>query len=112
MKAIIQRVSAAKVTVGDELISSIGRGLCVLVGITHSDTEKDVEYMYLCKVTRPKSYITHFLNVWVRIMMGRKLKMVNLVLTCKFTFKTMVLLLLNWNHPWKKVKLLKILKQK
>ncbi|XP_018801157.1 PREDICTED: D-tyrosyl-tRNA(Tyr) deacylase 1 isoform X4 [Bactrocera latifrons] len=46
MKAIIQRVSAAKVTVGDELISSIGRGLCVLVGITHSDTEKDVEYMY------------------------------------------------------------------
>ncbi|XP_018801158.1 PREDICTED: D-tyrosyl-tRNA(Tyr) deacylase 1 isoform X5 [Bactrocera latifrons] len=46
MKAIIQRVSAAKVTVGDELISSIGRGLCVLVGITHSDTEKDVEYIH------------------------------------------------------------------
>ncbi|XP_053966836.1 D-aminoacyl-tRNA deacylase [Anastrepha ludens] len=45
MKAIVQRVSAAKVTVGDELISSIGRGLCVLVGITHSDTEKDVEYL-------------------------------------------------------------------
>ncbi|XP_039967857.1 D-aminoacyl-tRNA deacylase isoform X2 [Bactrocera tryoni] len=48
MKAIIQRVSAAKVTGthnGDELISSIGRGLCVLVGITHSDTEKDVEYI-------------------------------------------------------------------
>ncbi|XP_036334171.1 D-aminoacyl-tRNA deacylase isoform X1 [Rhagoletis pomonella] len=45
MKAIVQRVTAAKVTVGDELISSIGRGLCVLVGITHSDTEKDVEYL-------------------------------------------------------------------
>ncbi|XP_065354414.1 D-aminoacyl-tRNA deacylase [Calliphora vicina] len=45
MKAIVQRVTAAKVTVGEELISSIGRGLCVLVGITQTDTEKDVEYL-------------------------------------------------------------------
>ncbi|XP_067634129.1 D-aminoacyl-tRNA deacylase 1-like isoform X2 [Eurosta solidaginis] len=45
MKAIVQRVTAAKVTVGDNLISSIGRGLCVLVGITYSDTERDVDYL-------------------------------------------------------------------
>ncbi|KAM7360201.1 D-aminoacyl-tRNA deacylase [Cochliomyia hominivorax] len=45
MKAIVQRVTVAKVTVGEELISSIGRGLCILVGITHTDTEKDVEYL-------------------------------------------------------------------
>ncbi|XP_037947582.1 D-aminoacyl-tRNA deacylase [Teleopsis dalmanni] len=45
MKGIVQRVSAAKVTVGDELVSSIGRGLCVLIGITHNDTEEDVEYL-------------------------------------------------------------------
>ncbi|XP_075145438.1 D-aminoacyl-tRNA deacylase isoform X1 [Haematobia irritans] len=45
MKAIVQRVTSAKVTVSEELISSIGRGLCVLVGITHTDTEKDVEYL-------------------------------------------------------------------
>ncbi|XP_023297683.2 D-aminoacyl-tRNA deacylase [Lucilia cuprina] len=45
MKAIVQRVTSAKVTVGEDLISSIGRGLCVLVGITHNDTEKDVEYL-------------------------------------------------------------------
>ncbi|XP_073826186.1 D-aminoacyl-tRNA deacylase [Musca autumnalis] len=45
MKAIVQKVTSAKVTVNEELISSIGRGLCVLVGITHSDTEKDVEYL-------------------------------------------------------------------
>ncbi|XP_013112848.1 D-aminoacyl-tRNA deacylase [Stomoxys calcitrans] len=45
MKAIVQRVTSAKVTVSEELVSSIGRGLCVLVGITHSDTEKDAEYL-------------------------------------------------------------------
>ncbi|XP_055377851.1 D-aminoacyl-tRNA deacylase [Condylostylus longicornis] len=45
MKAIIQRVTSAKVTVNEELISSIGRGLCVLVGICQDDTEKDVDFM-------------------------------------------------------------------
>ncbi|KAL9887439.1 D-aminoacyl-tRNA deacylase isoform 2-T2 [Glossina fuscipes fuscipes] len=45
MKMIVQRVTAAKVTVGDEVISSIGRGLCVLIGITHTDGSKDVEYL-------------------------------------------------------------------
>ncbi|XP_052838178.1 D-aminoacyl-tRNA deacylase isoform X3 [Drosophila gunungcola] len=45
MRAVIQRVKAAKVTVMDELVSSIGPGLCVLVGIKASDTSKDVEYL-------------------------------------------------------------------
>uniref|UniRef100_A0A182P2J1 D-aminoacyl-tRNA deacylase n=1 Tax=Anopheles epiroticus TaxID=199890 RepID=A0A182P2J1_9DIPT len=45
MKAIIQRVASAKVTVGDELVSSIGRGLCVLVGISAEDNANDVEWM-------------------------------------------------------------------
>uniref|UniRef100_A0A1B0AS29 D-aminoacyl-tRNA deacylase n=1 Tax=Glossina palpalis gambiensis TaxID=67801 RepID=A0A1B0AS29_9MUSC len=45
MKMIVQRVTAAKVTVGEEVISSIGRGLCVLIGITHTDGGKDVEYL-------------------------------------------------------------------
>lgn len=31
--------------VNDELVSVIGRGFCVLVGISHDDTIKDVEYM-------------------------------------------------------------------
>ncbi|KAJ8308411.1 hypothetical protein KUTeg_013285 [Tegillarca granosa] len=43
MKLIIQRVMKASVTVGDEVISSIGRGLCVLVGITRKDTAKEME---------------------------------------------------------------------
>lgn len=45
MKAIIQRVAKASVTVSDELISSIQNGLCVLVGIGRDDTEKDLDYI-------------------------------------------------------------------
>ena len=40
MKAIVQRVTSASVTVNGEVISSIGRGLCVLIGI-HKDDQKD-----------------------------------------------------------------------
>jgi D-aminoacyl-tRNA deacylase len=39
MRALVQRVSRAQVTVGEEMVGSIGRGLCVLVGVTHTDTE-------------------------------------------------------------------------
>lgn len=39
MRALVQRVSRAQVTVGDEIIGEIGRGLCVFVGATHSDTD-------------------------------------------------------------------------
>jgi D-tyrosyl-tRNA(Tyr) deacylase len=39
MRAVVQRVSRASVTVGDEVVGAIGAGLCVLVGVTHEDTE-------------------------------------------------------------------------
>lgn len=45
MKAVIQRVCAASVTVSNEMISSIKSGLCVLIGISRDDTEKDIEYI-------------------------------------------------------------------
>ncbi|XP_072490648.1 D-aminoacyl-tRNA deacylase 1 isoform X1 [Notamacropus eugenii] len=45
MKAIIQRVTRASVTVGEEQISSIGRGICVLLGISMEDTQKELEHM-------------------------------------------------------------------
>ncbi|XP_002741445.1 uncharacterized protein LOC100368545 [Saccoglossus kowalevskii] len=45
MRAIVQRVMKASVTVGDDLVSSIGRGLCVLVGISKDDTKKEIEFM-------------------------------------------------------------------
>ena len=37
MRAVVQRVSRASVTVGDEVVGAIGAGLCVLVGVTHDD---------------------------------------------------------------------------
>ncbi len=39
MRALVQRVSRASVTSHGELLGSIGHGLCVLIGVTHSDTE-------------------------------------------------------------------------
>ncbi|KDR16783.1 D-tyrosyl-tRNA(Tyr) deacylase 1 [Zootermopsis nevadensis] len=45
MKAVVQRVIKANVTVEGEVISSIGKGLCVLIGISKDDTKKDMEYI-------------------------------------------------------------------
>lgn len=45
MKAVIQRVTSASVSVEDSVIGSIGKGLCVLLAVTHEDTESDVEWM-------------------------------------------------------------------
>ena len=45
MKVVIQRVSDASVEVDQKIVSKIGRGLLVLAGLTHDDSEKDFEYM-------------------------------------------------------------------
>ncbi|ESO00425.1 hypothetical protein HELRODRAFT_83187 [Helobdella robusta] len=45
MRAIIQRVTNASVTVDNVLVSTIGQGLCVLIGISREDTPKDIEYI-------------------------------------------------------------------
>ena len=39
MRALVQRVTGAAVTVGGREVGVIGPGLCVLVGVTHTDTE-------------------------------------------------------------------------
>ncbi|XP_076236793.1 D-aminoacyl-tRNA deacylase isoform X3 [Calliopsis andreniformis] len=45
MKAIIQRVTKASVSVDGDIISSIGNGLCVLVGIKKDDSLEDMNYI-------------------------------------------------------------------
>jgi D-aminoacyl-tRNA deacylase len=40
VRAVVQRVSRARVTVAGEEVGAIGRGLCALVGITHDDDER------------------------------------------------------------------------
>ena len=39
MRALVQRVARAKVAIDGETTGEIGPGLCVFVGVTHSDTE-------------------------------------------------------------------------
>ena len=43
MKAWIQRVSEASVTIDGEVVSSIGQGFLVLLGVTHSDTVREAD---------------------------------------------------------------------
>lgn len=45
MRAVVQRVSRAKVTVGEEIAGEIGWGLLVLLGVGHDDTETDATYL-------------------------------------------------------------------
>ncbi|HOJ01625.1 MAG TPA: D-aminoacyl-tRNA deacylase [Anaerolineaceae bacterium] len=47
MKAVLQRVSHSSVSVDDRLISSIGRGLLILLGIENDDTVEEAKI--LCK---------------------------------------------------------------
>ena len=45
MRAVIQRVTRARVTIEDRIAGEIGRGLLILLGITHDDTPGDAEYL-------------------------------------------------------------------
>lgn len=45
MKALLQRVSSASVSVAGEEVGCIGAGLAVLVGVAQGDTEKDIDYL-------------------------------------------------------------------
>lgn len=45
MRALIQRVNNAKVDINGKNISQIGKGLLVLLGVTHSDTEADIDFL-------------------------------------------------------------------
>lgn len=43
MKLVIQRVECAKVTVENEIVGSIGKGLLVLIGVGNEDTKEDAD---------------------------------------------------------------------
>jgi D-tyrosyl-tRNA(Tyr) deacylase len=45
MRAVVQRVSRAQVTVNGEVTGKISRGLLVLLGVAHTDTEADADYL-------------------------------------------------------------------
>ncbi len=45
MRAVIQRVTRARVTIGERISGSIGNGLLVLVGCEETDTHDDIEWL-------------------------------------------------------------------
>jgi len=45
MRAVVQRVTRASVTVDHEIVGEIRNGLVVLLGIARDDTEKDADYL-------------------------------------------------------------------
>ena len=45
MRAVVQRVTRASVAVNDQMISEIGHGFLVLLGVEAGDTESDLQYM-------------------------------------------------------------------
>lgn len=45
MRALIQRVSEAYVAVDDHIIGRIGPGYCILLGVTHGDTNREADWL-------------------------------------------------------------------
>ena len=45
MRAVIQRVTRASVTIEGEIVGAIGHGLLVLLGITHSDSAEQARWL-------------------------------------------------------------------
>ena len=45
MRTVLQRVSKASVTVDGEIVSSIGNGLLVLLGVEDANAKEDIEWL-------------------------------------------------------------------
>ena len=45
MKAVLQRVSSASVTISEKIVAQINNGLLVLVGIEDADTQEDINWL-------------------------------------------------------------------
>ena len=45
MRAVVQRVSKASVTVEGQIVGAIGRGLMILLGVTHGDGEEQARWL-------------------------------------------------------------------
>ncbi|MEM6346846.1 MAG: D-aminoacyl-tRNA deacylase [Bacteroidota bacterium] len=55
MRVVIQRVQHSKVVVEGETVGQIGAGLMVLLGVTHDDTEADINWL-VKKITKMRIF--------------------------------------------------------
>lgn len=51
MRAVVQRVSRAQVEIDGNTVGSIGKGLVILLGVGHEDTEEQAEHLW-SKISR------------------------------------------------------------
>ena len=51
MRVVVQKCLESSVTVDKKIISSIGKGLMILVGFTHDDSKDDIDYL-VKKITK------------------------------------------------------------
>ncbi|KAL8990260.1 MAG: hypothetical protein Q9177_001040 [Variospora cf. flavescens] len=65
MKAILQRVASASVTVDTQLISSIGKGVLVFAAVAPDDSSKEVESM-AAKILKMKMWPDEAGGTWKR----------------------------------------------
>ncbi|XP_046972030.1 D-aminoacyl-tRNA deacylase-like [Vanessa cardui] len=73
MKAIIQRVTNAKVILNDEIPVSISNGICVLVGFHKEDTLKDLEYI-VKKILSVRLFTDDNNKKWQNSVMDKQLE--------------------------------------
>ena len=45
MRAVIQRVSSASVSIGGRTVGAVGTGFLILLGVTHGDGEREADYL-------------------------------------------------------------------
>ena len=45
MRIVLQRVTQASVSIDGRTVGHIGRGLCILIGVTHADTTAEAEWL-------------------------------------------------------------------
>ena len=47
MRVLVQRSLKSSVSVNNEVVGSIDKGLVLLVGFTHTDTKEDIDYFFV-----------------------------------------------------------------
>lgn len=81
MRVVVQRVTEASVKVHGEVISSIGKGLMVLVGISRDDEEKDADFLAR-KLVRLRLFDSEDGKAWDKSVVDSQLE---ILLVSQFT---------------------------
>ncbi|CAN1574156.1 Dtd D-Tyr-tRNAtyr deacylase [Flavobacteriaceae bacterium] len=71
MKVVLQRVSSASVTIDNNIVADIQKGLLVLIGIEDADTQEDIDWL-VGKITKIRIFDdeNHVMNLSVQDIDG------------------------------------------